>query len=351
MNLFPCPIFIHISSDLLTTALVETHAEPMTAPRAKPAPNPDGTPVVPRVILRPVVLSQGMTSDDVQRMCRRRAWVPLRPGAYVEADALRALAAEQRHIVLIDATMPSVGADLVISHVSAACLFGIDMWQPNLRAVQLTRPGAATGHRRRSLHTFRAAVEEDEIVQLRGYRVTSPARTVVDLARILPFEAGVVAADAALRSGLTTREGLAHAATRSPKRPGMRRAHRVIALADAQSESVGESRSRVMVRAQGLPDPVPQFLVRTAAGYVVARCDFGWEEFRTVGEFDGAQKYGRLLRPGESPGDKIYREKLREDQIRDEGWQMVRWTWDELQRPREIAARLLRAFERGRRCG
>jgi hypothetical protein len=48
-----------------------------------------------------------------------------------------------------------------------------------------------------------------------------------------------------------------------------------------------------------------------------ARCDFGWPEYRTIGEFDGAEKYGRLLRPGEKPGDKIHREKIREEGIRE----------------------------------
>ena len=64
---------------------------------------------------------------------------------------------------------------------------------------------------------------------------------------------------------------------------------------------------------------------------MLGRSDFGWEEFRTIGEFDGAQKYGRLLLPGQAQGDRIYQEKLREDRIRDAGWQVARWTWDELQ--------------------
>jgi hypothetical protein len=62
------------------------------------------------------------------------------------------------------------------------------------------------------------------------------------------------------------------------------------------------------------------------------RTDFYWEEFRTVGEFDGKAKYGRDLRPGQDPGEAVYREKRREDALRDLGLQVVRWTWDELSR-------------------
>jgi hypothetical protein len=51
---------------------------------------------------------------------------------------------------------------------------------------------------------------------------------------------------------------------------------------------------------------------------------------RTVGEFDGKVKYGRLLRPGQELGDAVYAEKLREDAIRAEGCEVVRRTWRDL---------------------
>jgi len=57
-------------------------------------------------------------------------------------------------------------------------------------------------------------------------------------------------------------------------------------------------------------------------------------QHRTIGEFDGRVGYGRLVRPGQSPADAVYEEKLREDAIRDTGRQVVRWTWPELDRPR-----------------
>ena len=59
-------------------------------------------------------------------------------------------------------------------------------------------------------------------------------------------------------------------------------------------------------------------------------------------------KYGRLLRPGQSAGDAVYEEKLREDELRDTGRQVVRWTWPELDTPDVVGGRLLRAFARGR---
>jgi hypothetical protein len=82
---------------------------------------------------------------------------------------------------------------------------------------------------------------------------------------------------------------------------------------------------------------------------LVARADFGWELERTLGEFDGKVKYGRLRRPGEEPEDAVFREKVREDRIRDLGFEVVRWTWSDLKQPQVLADRLQRAFARGMR--
>ncbi|WP_344805970.1 hypothetical protein [Microlunatus ginsengisoli] len=91
--------------------------------------------------------------------------------------------------------------------------------------------------------------------------------------------------------------------------------------------------------------------MRDEFGRLLARCDLGWEEHGTVGEFDGKVKYGRLLRPGQRVEEVVYAEKLREDALRDHGWQVVRWTWDDLRYPALVRDRILRAFARADRCG
>jgi very-short-patch-repair endonuclease len=76
------------------------------------------------------------------------------------------------------------------------------------------------------------------------------------------------------------------------------------------------------------------------------RVDFCWEQARTIGEFDGKIKYGRVLRGEQSVEDVLYQEKLREDALRDLGWQVARWIWPDLFDAGVIAARLRRAFDR-----
>jgi hypothetical protein len=107
--------------------------------------------------------------------------------------------------------------------------------------------------------------------------------------------------------------------------------------------------SRITFSRIGIPMPEPQFEIVDRDGRSVARTDFGWESRRTVGEFDGKIKYGRPIGPGKKPEDAVFREKIREDRIRDLGWEVVRWTWADLDEPRLLATRLQRAFSRGLR--
>ena len=103
---------------------------------------------------------------------------------------------------------------------------------------------------------------------------------------------------------------------------------------------MGESRSRVAIRAAGLPEPVLQWRVAAPDGELIGMTDFGWPAARTVGEFDGRVKYGRLVRPGQDPGDVVYAEKLREDRLRAQGLAVVRWTWSDLDDFDDVAERI-----------
>lgn len=179
---------------------------------------------------------------------------------------------------------------------------------------------------------------------MNGFAVTSVARTLVDLARSVPFEEAVVLADGALFARLVGPAELAAAQERASRWRGGPAALRAVSFADGRAESPGESRSRVAIWRAGLPPPVLQLEVRSASGRFLGRADFGWPKLATVGEFDGLVKYGRLLRPGQSAADVVVAEKLREDDLRGERLGVVRWIWDDLDRFEPVAARLRRAF-------
>jgi hypothetical protein len=96
----------------------------------------------------------------------------------------------------------------------------------------------------------------------------------------------------------------------------------------------------------GLPVPDLQVEVRTPGGLFIGRTDFGWREHRLLGEFDGRIKYGRLLRPGQQPGDAVFEEKRREDALRAEDYGVVRWIWRDLDQPARWAADIRRRLAR-----
>jgi len=295
----------------------------------------------------PSLRADGYTYYDVRRLLRDGMLTSVRRGTYVVGELPDDAAA--RHRVAVLAAVGELGAGAVVSHVSAAVLHRLPIWSIPLNRVHITRSRANGARRSRYVQMHGATLNPGEIVTVDGVLVTSPARTVVDLARTVPFEQAVVVADAALAVGLVDTEGLGEVLERLVRRRGIPLARRAAAFADARTESVGESRSRVAIARAGLPPPELQWVVRDEAGQLVGRTDFAWPDHGVIGEFDGQIKYGRLLRPGQSPGDVIFAEKIREDQLRDERWEVVRWTWPDLAAFEAVVSRWLRAKQRSRR--
>jgi hypothetical protein len=295
------------------------------------------------ILRRGRLLADGYSPAELRRDVRTGALVALRRGVYVDPAAMLQ-PPEVRHALAVRAAWPALVSDAVISHASAAALFGLPLWGVPLDRVHVTRVRTHGGRVDPRLHVHSARLAADEIVVLDGIALTSPPRTVVDLARSLPFEEAVSIADAALHQRLVLPEELADALERAARRPGSAAARRVVAFADARSESPGESRSRVRMRRWGLPAPVLQMPIPTRLG--ISYGDFGWPQYRTVGEFDGLVKYGRGLRPGQDAGQAVFEEKRREDAIRDEDWRVTRWTWPDLEPFEGVARRIERSFRR-----
>ena len=290
--------------------------------------------------LRPDLLAAGYSDDDLRRLRRSGELKRVRRGAYVPAVDERLRRREARHVLAVRAAVTQLSTESVVSHASAAVLYGLPMWSVPLDRVHVTRDRRSGRHRRNGLHVRHTPLQWDEVTTVGGVRLTTPARTVTDLARTTPFEQAV--ADAARFGEIVTQGELDDAVQRAARRPGNSKARRAIAFAAAGVESVGESRSRVLIALFQVPTPVLQWEVPTRGR--AGRTDFAWPEQRTVGEFDGRIKYGRLLRPGQQPGDVVFAEKLREDAIRDAGFRVVRWVWDELDDFSDVLERLRRAF-------
>jgi hypothetical protein len=298
------------------------------------------------LLLRRDAVASGWSDDELGRLVRAGELTRLRRGAYIDSVLPPDRAAVHR--LLIRATVAGLSRPAVVSHQSAAVLHGLPLWDVPLDRVHVTRRPRAWNDSSAVMYCHVARLRDDEVVEVDGLPVTSPVRTALDLSRSLPHEAAVVALDAALHRGLLSHEVLRGRLFDIAGTPGSRSAARAVAAADGRSESVGESRSRVILHRWKLAPSALQFEVRASDGAVVGRTDFAWEADRLVGEFDGRIKYGRLLRPDQEAGDAVFDEKRREDAIRDENWGVIRWVWSELRRPDRLAARVRRAQERSR---
>jgi hypothetical protein len=296
------------------------------------------------ILLTRTLRDQGFDDRELRKMRREGTLVPVRRGAYVrERPAERTRDDEHRELVF--ATAPQLHDAAVISHGSAAVLHGLPTWPTAIDRVHVTRNRNSGGNRRAVVQVHATPLAEMDITTIDGVPVTSLARTVLDLCRTVPIEQAVAAGDRALAFGLiraVLEEHLAHMG----RWPGTRQARRALALLDPRSESAGESVSRVRLHEAGLPAPELQQNIYDEDGQFVARVDFCWQEQRTIGEFDGKIKYGRMLKSGQSIEDVLFAEKRREDALRDLGWQMVRWLWADLYRHGVIRDRVLRAFGR-----
>lgn len=250
-----------------------------------------------------------------------------------------ALSRREQHRQLIRTVLPEMAAGTVVSHQSAAVLYGTTLWRAPLDRVCVTRNRRGGGRTRPFTKVHGSPV--DSVAELDGLLVTTPARTVVDLALTLPFEAAVVAGDAlAGMFGLGAAE-LGAELARAKGRYGIGQAKQVIAMLDGRSQSIGESLSRTMIQQHALPLPRSQGDVLTPDGRFVGRVDFYYESAGVLCEFDGPTEYGRLLRPGQDLAAAVRREQTRETSLRALGFDVVRWTWDDLVRGRP--ARQLRS--------
>lgn len=291
------------------------------------------------LILSPGDLAaRGHSADGVAALVRRGELIRVRRGAYAYPEP--AASPEAQHRLAVRAALAHVGNDACASHISAAVLHGLPVWRGDLWRVHLTKHREHGGRIRPGQVMHASVLREDEVITVAGMRVTSLARTVVDLARRYPGALAVAAGDAALARGLSGDE-LDAALDRAAGWRGIVGARRICGLLDGRSESPGESVSRLIFHDAGLPAPVLQHKI-TDGSATVAIVDFYWPQWRHTGEFDGMIKYGRLRRPGEDVSAVVIREKVREDAVRDLGYGMTRWITTDLDERWPLIERLRR---------
>jgi very-short-patch-repair endonuclease len=179
-------------------------------------------------------------------------------------------------------------------------------------------------------HVHGARISPLEIGTWFGVRVTVVARTLADLARHSRRDA-IIAADAALRERLATRDQIDSALARAAGWPGVRQARDVLALADPRAESPLESLTRLALHDDGFPQPELQVWIGRY------RVDMLFRRHNLVLESDGLAKY--------TP-EELRREKRRELDLHRLGYRVERVIWaDVVHRWRQTSTWLRSRFD------
>ncbi|TDW23475.1 putative AbiEi antitoxin of type IV toxin-antitoxin system [Kribbella kalugense] len=299
------------------------------------------------VFSRAQALTCGYTPRGIRDRVRSGRWLRIRHGQYAEAVDLSRLAPWElelaRYRRLVYAVMNAMRpGSVAVSHQSSLLLHGLPLWGVDLSEVHLSR----LDERRHSgpvadVRYHRGVLTSDDLTTIGGLASTALPRTIVESACTTSFEAAVIFLDAALRDGVDE-DDLRRLLRLTEFWPGSATARAALGFADGRSESVGESRMRVLMHNQGLPVPELQVVYRDRDG-IIARVDFDFSDYNTVVEFDGKLKYAG------ASSDVLVQEKIREDRLRAIGLEVVRTMWPDLDRPAHTAGGIRAAFARARR--
>jgi hypothetical protein len=236
----------------------------------------------------------------------------------------------------ISAVLLGAPPTAVLSHLSAASLWG---WHvplvPDDGRVHLTVPpdGRVRSRADRRIHCSHVPAPERR--DLRGIPVTSPSRTWIDVASVVPPAALLALTDQMLARGFPGDE-FPRILRRSPGRRGVVMARRVLPCADALAGSPMESVLRWLLYESALPRPVLQHVIRGKDGAFLGRVDLAWPDRRVLVEFDGDVHRERSV---------FVNDVRRQNGLVLAGWTVLRFTSaDVLGRPTWVVAMIRSAL-------
>lgn len=298
----------------------------------------------------------GITDRGIEAALRSNDLTRVDYGRYVATEVWNAGFADHRHLIRIRAAEERArGGEVVYSHVSACVIHNLPLFRVTPARVHVSGPRADGCLARGPLARHQIAVPDEDIAEVSGIRCTALERTVADTIRMLPREAAVAVADAGMRAAawidrrreydLDAAENFRlEVARRLPAGGrGVRQARGLIAFADGRAASAGESVSRLYLHDLGFAPPRLQVPVRAPSGgwYFV---DFGLDDVRAWGEFDGTSKYTdpRMRGAGVDMEQALLAEKDREDWIRGTtGRRVIRWESPHIANAAALRSRLV----------
>jgi len=243
-----------------------------------------------------------------------------------------------RHEAWWMAAVLAAGPEAVLSHRSAAELWR--MRNGSRARIEVTVPRRRRSTARREVHVVE--MHPDEVTVERGIPVTTPARTLLDLAAVVSADHLQAAFDEAECRRLGSPTSLDALLGRYQGRRGTRVLHGVLddhrRNGETVTRSLLERRFLALIDAHRLPRPM---INRTGPE---GELDARWPDQRLVVECDGFAAHGTRAA--------FERDRARDRELIVAGWRVIRITWRQLTDDADVIvrqiARLLAPRDRGR---
>jgi len=227
----------------------------------------------------------GFSADLIDRFARNGVWLRLHRCVYCVAGFVPSF--ETQALAAIFAAGPGA----ISSHDSAARLWHVQgEWSDQIHVTEAHRKGIIV--RGVVVHQTRVSPETTKIGPI---PVTTPARTLLDVAPNLSDDALEDAVDDVRRRGLVSAEKMLRIvqAQRKPGRVGLPRLEAILRarIGEPVSGSGKENDLGRLFRDAGLPTPAPQYVIREPDGSFVAQPDFAYPDAKIAIEFDGYENH------------------------------------------------------------
>jgi very-short-patch-repair endonuclease len=263
------------------------------------------------VVARSQLLAAGVSYASISRSLESGRLHPLFRGVYAVGHSALPREAWFQAALLVG------GAEAVLCHHAAA-----DLWRFRL-AAELFPISVATsgdgGRKQDRIRVRRMRLHPSELMELDGLRVTTPARTIVDMASEL--EAGPLRRLVERAQDLRRfhPSGIRAVLGRNPRRPGGRPLADFLALLEPDVERARSHLERLflaLVRSARLPPPEVNVEIEGR------RRDFVWRNERLVVEVDGHAYHSsrRAMR----------RDRGRDRALTAAAWRPARFTYEDV---------------------
>jgi hypothetical protein len=263
-----------------------------------------------RVATRAQLVRIGLTRDTIDHRLRSGRLRALHRGVYLIGHGAPPPGARELAAAL------ACGLDAVLSHQTAAFLWrllprGTDVLHVTVGG---RAPGLKPGIR---IHCV-AHLDARDVRHFGGIPLTAPARTILDLARVVsPRELERVVAESEARR-LTRRAELAAVTARSGRRPGVAALRSLLNADDDPALTRSEAEERLLALIRSADLPTPQVNVRVGRHEV----DFLWRDPKLIVEVDGFAFH--------SSRGAFERDRLRDSKLAALGFRVIRVTWPQL---------------------